>query len=510
MRRTSLPASTHTSSIMFLNLFLAGFVLVIGLAIAAAVAFLLPPSNFPKNIPTIPFYYTLLPLFRDCDQETLYREYLEEPLKKHGAVKIFFASRWNVLVQRPEFLQDLFKNEDLYAKSGNQKKIPYSVIAEYTGDNIISAHGADWRLYRSVVAPGLQRDFDPAPVVRNAHLLASLLVEQQRKSAQNGVLILPLLQRLSLENVAQSLLGTHFGVCCISPLYEIAADHWKTLDSPQAPMHQIQMTVKREIFKPLFLNFPFLDIFPIPSRQRARQLVDQFANQLCSKVLDSHQHAHEEKMTNASAGCHLVQAYQSGLLTETQFRHNVSIILIAGHENPQLLFQSLFFLLGKHQDVQDRIREEVAAIKDGGAAAILSMPYLMAVVYETLRMYPPISQLINRRTTAPTVLGGSIALAADIYVGYNGYATGHDRDFWGEDADEFKPERWGLTMEEINATFRTANRKGGFIAFHGGKRACLGQKFAMLEARLTMAVLVERLRWRHDPTWRKRMTPVSG
>lgn len=271
----------------------------------------------------------------------------------------------------------------------------------------------------------------------------------------------------------------------------------------------MQMVVKREIFKPLFLNFPFLDRFPIPSRQRARQLVDEFATQLCNKVLESHQHSHEEKMANVSAGCHLVQAYKAGLLTETQFRHNVSIILIAGHENPQLLFQSLLFLLGQHQDIQKRVREEVKSARDGGASAILNLPYLMAVVYETLRMYPPISQLINRRTTAPTVLGGSIALPADIYVGYNGYATGHDRSFWGEDADAFRPERWGATMEEVNATFRTANRKGGFIAFHGGRRACLGQRFAMLEARLTVAVLVERLAWRVDPAWRPRMTPVS-
>lgn len=197
---------------MLSNSLLVCFVAPVGLALLAAVTFLLPPSNFPKNIPTIPFYYTLLPLFRDCDQETLYREYLEEPLKKYGAVKIFFASRWNVLVQRPELLQEVFKNEDLYAKSGNQKKIPYSVIADYTGDNIISAHGADWRLYRSVVAPGLQRDFDTEPVVRNANLLASLFAEQQKKAGKAGVLVLPFLQRLTLENVAQSLLGTRFGV----------------------------------------------------------------------------------------------------------------------------------------------------------------------------------------------------------------------------------------------------------------------------------------------------------
>jgi hypothetical protein len=57
-----------------------------------------PPRHFPRNIPTIPFYYALLPLYFDVDQAENYRRYLKEPLAKYGAVKIFFASQWNILV----------------------------------------------------------------------------------------------------------------------------------------------------------------------------------------------------------------------------------------------------------------------------------------------------------------------------------------------------------------------------------------------------------------------------
>lgn len=58
-------------------------------------------------------------------------------------------------------------------------------------------------------------------------------------------------------------------------------------------MHQTQTTIKRKILKPLFLTFPFLDRLPIPSRQRARHLIDDLATQLRTKVPQSHDYAHE-------------------------------------------------------------------------------------------------------------------------------------------------------------------------------------------------------------------------
>ena len=69
---------------------------------------------------------------------------------------MYFASRWNILITKPDFLLEMFKNEDVFAKSGNHVKIPNSVLATYTGDNIISAHGELWKLYRDVVAQSIQ------------------------------------------------------------------------------------------------------------------------------------------------------------------------------------------------------------------------------------------------------------------------------------------------------------------------------------------------------------------
>lgn len=142
-------------------------------------------------------------------------------------------------------------------------------------------------------------------------------------------------------------------------------------------------------------------------------------------------------------------------------------------------------------------------------AALQNLPYLTSVIYETLRIFPPISQLLNRKTTQDVMLGGKIPIPAGTYLGYNAYATGRDRGAWGANANDFKPERWGSSVEEINANYRRVNSRASFIAFHGGRRACLGQKFAMFEARLSMATVLREVRWWIDPAWVRKMTPVS-
>jgi cytochrome P450 len=178
---------------------------------------------------------------------------------------------------------------------------------------------------------------------------------------------------------------------------------------------------------------------------------------------------------------------------------------------------SLMYLLGTHTPVQEAVRKEISTLFPADAhvdyepsyADLHDLPLLTSVLYESLRMFPPISQLINRRTTTPVVLGNKIPVPSGVYMGYNAYSTNRNTEFWGDDADDFKPQRWGTTNEEINHLYRRANSKGSFISFHGGRRACLGQKFAMQQLRITLAKLVRGCRWRVDETWDGRMTPAG-
>jgi unspecific monooxygenase len=178
----------------------------------------------PRGIPSVPFYVTLLPLFRDVDQEDIFKKHIRGPLLEHGAVKIFFASQWNVLVERPEFLAQMFKEEDDFQKSGNHKKIPESVLASYLGENIISSHGEVWRSFRGIMQPGLQEGWSADVLFENAERLRENLVSEIREGGgRKTVLAREHAQRLTIANIARVMLGVDFGVCVIlvSPEVEL-------------------------------------------------------------------------------------------------------------------------------------------------------------------------------------------------------------------------------------------------------------------------------------------------
>ena len=212
------------------------------------------------------------------------------------------------------------------------------------------------------------------------------------------------------------------------------------------------------------------------------------------------------------------------------FQQNCLSTFLAGHENPQILLLSMMRLLAEHPTLQTELRRQILALPtdlQADAHTLAEIPLLTATIYETLRLFPPISQLLNRRTTEDIVLGESdIVLKAGTYVGYNGYVrvkqerdcisnnvcrytTNRDQDFWGPDSHLCRPERWGNTPDDINAVFRKASSKSSFISFHGGKRTCLGIKFAMNTTRVGISVVLAQLEWRLDPTWVRKMTPAG-
>lgn len=172
------------------------------------------PTSMPRNIPTVPIYISLLGLWSDMGQDTIYDRWLRAPLEKHGAVKIWFAGRWNVLATRPQFLVDMFRHEDVYAKAGSQKKIPWSVIAALVGDNIINSHGETWRLFTSIMKPGLQRRItDSGPLLEKSRTFVDVLLEEQgRLGDGGGVLVNPIIQRWALSCMGISFMNVDLEV----------------------------------------------------------------------------------------------------------------------------------------------------------------------------------------------------------------------------------------------------------------------------------------------------------
>ncbi|KAI9776222.1 MAG: hypothetical protein M1839_000543 [Geoglossum umbratile] len=476
--------------------YVVGVIAVFGLLLYSYVRI---PNSLPKGIPAVPIYISLIGLWSDMGQDEIYDRWLREPLEKYGAVKIWFAGRWNLLATRPDLLSNIFRNEDIYSKAGSQKKIPWSVIASLVGDNIINSHGDTWKLYTSIMKPGLQKtSFDSKPLLEKSRRFVDVLFKAQlEERVGKGVLVNPLIQRFAIAAMGESFLDIDFGC----------------MESPGMRIEILQTIIKRTIFKPLYFNFPALDKFPwlFTSRRRAFAIMKEFED-LLYELVRNRPRKLERKEPVAPQDelvVHMLErALEDGRIDDEQFRANLKIVFLTAHENTQQLLNSMFWQLGSDQSIQDKLRAEVLAtgVTDPTPDTLNKLPYLTALICELLRVYPPVSQLINRVSLVPSSLGGTIDLPKGTWVGWNAPGVQSDINVWGPTARQFIPERWGSKPEEIMAKFRRETVKGNFIAFNSHSRKCLGQGYALLEMKMALFELVRRARWTVDPEYTIKFT----
>ena len=115
------------------------------------------------------------------------------------------------------------------------------------------------------------------------------------------------------------------------------------------------------------------------------------------------------------------------------------------------------------------------------------------MLYEVLRLYTPLPAL-HRRTYKPMELGG-VRYPAGVMLMLPLLYIHHDKDVWGPDASEFRPQRFA---EGISKASRDAP---AFFPFGWGPRTCIGQSFALLEAKMGLSMILQRFAFQLSPAY---------
>ncbi|RMZ90201.1 hypothetical protein DV736_g2558, partial [Chaetothyriales sp. CBS 134916] len=178
-----------------------------------------------------------------------------------------------------------------------------------------------------------------------------------------------------------------------------------------------------------------------------------------------------------------------------EIRSQLLNIFLAGRDTTAGLLGWVFWVLARHPYIFEKLRQIVLANfgtyespRDISFATLKACSYLQHVMSETLRLYPSVplnSRRANKDTMIPT--GGGLDGSSPIFVpkgtqvDYAVHVMHRRKDIWGDDALEFKPERW-------------VGRKTGweFLPFNGGPRICLGQQFALTEAGYVIVRLLQK------------------
>ena len=174
-------------------------------------------------------------------------------------------------------------------------------------------------------------------------------------------------------------------------------------------------------------------------------------------------------------------------MTDQQLRDEAITIVLAGHETTAIALSWTWYLLARHPEVEQRLVKELEEVLNGRQPEledVSRLPYTEAVLYETMRVYPPIHGIGRESIAACDINGYALPARTNIYI--MPYIIQRDPR-WFDDPETFRPERW------LNNALKQLPRFA-YFPFGGGPRLCIGQAFAMQEAMLVLSTIAQR--WR--------------
>jgi cytochrome P450 len=184
----------------------------------------------------------------------------------------------------------------------------------------------------------------------------------------------------------------------------------------------------------------------------------------------------------------LLATDEAGGLSDTQVRDEVMTLLLAGHETTANALTWTWFELGRHPDVLAKLALEVDALGKRAITVddLAKLPFNLAVIEESMRVHPPVYMTAREAAQDVVIAGHRLPKGAVVAVNVRGI---HRRADYFPAPDAFLPER-------MLPDAKKARPRQHYLPFGAGPRVCIGAHFALLEAQLALATMVQRARLR--------------
>ena len=193
--------------------------------------------------------------------------------------------------------------------------------------------------------------------------------------------------------------------------------------------------------------------------------------------------------------------------------------IFAGSDTTAISLRSMFYYLIKNPICMGKLLKEIDEKDAKGElreivtfAESQNMPYLQACMKEAMRLHPAVGMMLERVVPEDGVTIAGHFIPAGTVIGANPWVVARDKEVYGDDVDEFRPERW-LELwqkaekegQDSNAAEKVKRMERSFLAFGMGSRSCLGKNVSLLEMNKLVPQLLRRYKIemdRPDREWR--------
>ncbi|XP_037095015.1 cytochrome P450 [Syngnathus acus] len=231
----------------------------------------------------------------------------------------------------------------------------------------------------------------------------------------------------------------------------------------------------------------------------------KFSEELVQKKLE--ELGKKEQVDGDMEGAYLTHLLLSQKMNVTEILGSVTELLLAGVDTTSNTISWALYHLAKEPGIQDQLHQEVSTVCPASrgmptAEDITRMPYLKAVVRETLRLYPVVPGNARLTVENEIVVGDHLFPKRTLFHLCH-YAVSHDDSVFPE-PHRFLPQRW-LRQENT----KQQQHPFGSVPFGFGIRACLGRRVAELEMYLLLSTLIARFEVRPDPSSTGPVKPIT-
>ena len=368
-----------------------------------------------------------------------------------------------VLLNDPALTAELVhRHDDDVVKDDITRK-----LSRVLGDGLLTSSNPKWRAHRRLIAPSFtprQLGGYAEVMVAHAHALADRLPHGRVPDLRDA------LMELTLEVVCACL----FGGATDGASKVIGAALNGLLDRFSDEQH----TWRR-----------ILPEWALELGRRSYESHIEALDGLLMNLITAHKQRDDPAAADLLLGRLLAARDEAGRgFTDQELRDEAVTLFAAGAETTALALTYTLVLLGESPAARDRLEAELAEVlgdRDPTMADLKALPYLDAVVSESLRLYPP-AWGIGRRAVRDFTLGPWQIRTDDTLLILPW--TLHRDPTWYDAPTRFSPERWLDGLDKRLPRY-------AYMPFGAGPRVCVGNHFARMEVALVLAVLLRRLRF---------------
>jgi len=372
--------------------------------------------------------------------------------------------RWHMLADPGGLKRVLLDNLKNYPKSEIMRRMLRPAI----GESLFNADGADWKWQRQAVAPIFTH--------RNVVALAPAMSATAERACER------LAACAGRAELVGEMLTATFDVICDVALS--GREHFDSHTFGDAITRYFQTAGRASLLD--FLGFP--DWFPRPGEWLAGSSV-RTMHQMVAQAIEARRGRATGLADDLLDRMLAAQDPETGRrMTPEDLVHNMQFFIVAGHETTALAISWALYLLANIPEYQDRARAEAVAQLNGRVADaddLDAMPFIEQILEEAMRLYPPVG-LLARTVLEEDELCGRIMRPNDtIFLPI--WAL-HRHAMWWDTPNAFDPDRFSPSN-------RARRDKYQYLPFGAGPRVCVGANFAMMQAQIILATLVQRFRF---------------